>query len=115
MALPPLVDSGIRSEDMMPTEASVDVSVIQPVDFSGGAEVLDDGQGGAIVQSLEERIAMEEASISQPAHDDNLAEFLNEGYLGEISSDLRGFLRRGYGVSFRVGRDLYKGFGSTWC
>ncbi len=89
MALPPLVDSGIRSEDMMPTEASVDVSVIQPVDFSGGAEVLDDGQGGAIVQSLEERIAMEEASISQPAHDDNLAEFLNEGYLGEISSDLR--------------------------
>jgi hypothetical protein len=89
MALPPLVDSGIRPEDMIPNEASVEVPVEAPMEtFPNGAEVVDDGEGGAVVRSLEEMIAMEESMI-QPAHDDNLAEFLNGDYLGEISSDLR--------------------------
>jgi len=89
MALPPLVDSGIRPEDMVPNEASVEVPVEAPMEmFPNGAEVVDDGEGGAVVRSLEEMIAMEESMI-QPAHDDNLAEFLDEDYLGEISSDLR--------------------------
>jgi hypothetical protein len=89
MALPPLVDSGIRPEDMIPNEASVEVPVEAPMEtFPNGAEVVDDGEGGAVVRSLEEMIAMEESMI-QPAHNDNLAEFLNGDYLGEISSDLR--------------------------
>ena len=89
MALPPLVDSGIRPEDMIPNEASVDIPVEALMEtFPNGAEVVDDGEGGAVVRSLEEMIAMEESMI-QPAHDDNLAEFLDEDYLGEISSDLR--------------------------
>ena len=89
MALPPLVDSGIRPEDMMPNEASVEVPVEEQIEmFPNGAEVVEDGQGGAVVRSLEEIIAMEESMI-QPAHNDNLAEFLGEDYLGEISSDLR--------------------------
>ncbi len=89
MALPPLVDSGIRPEDMIPNEASVEVPVEEQVEmFPNGAEVVEDGQGGAVVRSLEEIIAMEESMI-QPAHNDNLAEFLGEDYLGEISSDLR--------------------------
>ena len=88
MALPPILDSGISPEDMMPTEASVDISVPQPEDFAGGAEVLDDGQGGAIIQALAEAMqgAEEEAQIP---HNANLADFLEDGYLGEISSDLR--------------------------
>ena len=89
MALPPLVDSGIRPEDMIPNEASVEVPVEEQIEmFPNGAEVVEDGQGGAVVRSLEEIIAMEESMI-QPAHNDNLAEFLGEDYLGEISSDLR--------------------------
>ena len=89
MALPPLVDSGIRPEDMMPDEASVEVPVEEQIEmFPNGAEVIDDGQGGAVVRSLEEIIAMEESMI-QPEHGDNLAEYLDEGYLGESSSDLR--------------------------
>ena len=87
MALPPLVDSGIRPEDMMADETSVDVSVPQPQSFEGGAEIIDDGQGGAIIQALSEQM-MTEVSI-EPEHDANLAEFLDEAYLGEISSDLR--------------------------
>ena len=88
MALPPLLDSGISPEDMMPTEASVDVSVAQPEDFAGGAEVLDDGQGGAIIQALAEAMQSEEPEEQIP-HNANLADYLDDGYLGEISSDLR--------------------------
>jgi hypothetical protein len=74
---------------MIPNEASVEVPVEEQIEmFPNGAEVVEDGQGGAVVRSLEEIIAMEESMI-QPAHNDNLAEFLGEDYLGEISSDLR--------------------------
>ena len=88
MALPPLIDSGISPEDMVPTEASVDVSLPQPEDFAGGAEVMDDGQGGAIIQALAEALGGEEPEEQIP-HDANLADFLDDAYLGEISSDLR--------------------------
>jgi len=88
MALPPLVDSGIRPEDMVADELSVDVSVPQPQNFDGGAEVIDDGQGGAIIQALSEEMTTE--VMIEPEHNDNLAELLDDGYLGEISSDLRG-------------------------
>ena len=88
MALPPLLDSGISPEDMMPTEASVDVSVAQPEEFAGGAEVLDDGQGGAIIQALAEAMQSEEPEEQIP-HNANLADYLDDAYLGEISSDLR--------------------------
>ena len=88
MALPPLLDSGISSEDMAPTEASVDVSVPQVEDFAGGAEITEDGQGGAIIQALVEAMQGEEAEEQIP-HNANLSEYLDDGYLGEISSDLR--------------------------
>ena len=87
MALPPIIDSGITAEDMLPNEASVDVSVPQPETFEGGAEILDDGQGGAIVQALTE--IMDQQAAPPVPHNANLAEMLDEGYLGEISSDLR--------------------------
>ena len=86
MALPPIVDSGITPEDMMNRESSVEVSVPQPETFEDGAEVIEDGQGGAIVQAL---LEMASAGPEEPDHYANLAEYLDEGYLGEISSDLR--------------------------
>ena len=88
MALPPIVDAGITAEDMIPSEASVDVPVPSLPDFSGGAQVTPDGEGGAIVQALADLIA-EEESASAMEHGANLAEFLEEGYLSEISTDLR--------------------------
>ena len=89
MALPPLVDSGIRPEDMIPTEASVDVSVAQPETFEGGAEVISDGQGGAVIQALTQALMGAEQEQQVP-HDANIAELLDDGYLGELSTDLRG-------------------------
>jgi len=91
MALPPLVDSGIRPEDMIPNEASVDISVAQPETFEGGAEVISDGQGGAVVQALAEALMGAEQEQQVP-HDANIAELLDDGYLGELSTDLRGIL-----------------------
>jgi len=69
--------------------SAVDVAVMAPENFEGGASVTDDGQGGAIVQAL--AAAMEQMSTEELIpHDANLAEFLDEGYLGEISNELQG-------------------------
>ena len=88
MALPPLVDSAITAEDMERDASSVDVSISQPETFEGGAEVIEDGMGGALVQSLAEVIAAKEEAMAVE-HSANLAEFLDDGYLGELSSELR--------------------------
>ena len=88
MALPPIVDSGISPEDMMPTEASVEVPVDDQIEmFPNGAEVIPDGDGGAIIEALGEM--MSEGPEEDIPHNANLAEYLDDGYLGEISSDLR--------------------------
>jgi hypothetical protein len=51
--------------------------------------VTDDGQGGAIIQAL--AAAMEEMSSEELIpHNANLADFLDEGYLGELSNELQG-------------------------
>jgi len=57
-------------------------------DFAGGAEVIDDGAGGAIVQAL---MQGQETEVVAEAYDHNanLAEMLDDSTLGEISSDLR--------------------------
>jgi len=88
MALPPIVDSGISPEDMMPTEASVEVPVEEQIEmFPNGAEVTPDGEGGAIIEAIQEMLVGQVEE--QIPHGANLAEYLDDGYLGEISSDLR--------------------------
>ena len=89
MALPPrpmgsLTDSGIEAPE------GIEVDVPQIEDFAGGAEILQDVDGGAIVQALmggaEEGIEVQTAVYD---HNANLAEILDESTLGEISSELR--------------------------
>jgi len=88
MALPPLVDSGIRPEDMMPTEASVEVPVERPEMFENGAEVIPDGQGGAIVQALAQALSGQMNQEELIPFDANLAEYLDDSEMGEIASEL---------------------------
>jgi hypothetical protein len=88
MALPPLVDSGIRPEDMMPTEASVEVPVEQIEMFENGAEVIPDGEGGAIVQALAEAMMGEMGQEELIPFDANLAEYLDDSDMGEIATEL---------------------------
>ena len=82
-----LVDSGI-SPEVDVDEASVEIDVNMPQEFEGGAEVLDDGQGGAIVQALMEQQPMEVTAEAYD-HNDNIAEALDDATLGELSSDIR--------------------------
>ena len=88
MALPPqpmgsLLDSGIEPPEGM------EVQIPQVEDFAGGAEVIDDGMGGAIVQALMGEAEGLEVEAEVYEHGANLAEVIDEGELGGISSDLR--------------------------
>ena len=56
-------------------------------DFSQGAEIIDDGQGGAIIQALAEMQGTE-VMTEMYNHDANLAEILDESTLGSLSSEL---------------------------
>ena len=94
MALPPrpmgtLVDSGSMQggpeDDLIP---GIDIPVEEPETFEGGASVTEGEDGSAIVEAL--YAALEEATATMDvAHDANLAEYLDDGYLGELSSELR--------------------------
>jgi hypothetical protein len=68
----------------------MEVQIPQVQDFTGGAEVMDDGMGGAIVQALmggDEQSVMVEAEVYD--HNANLAEVMDDGQLGDIASELR--------------------------
>lgn len=88
MSIPPdrmmgMVDSAIEAVPGM------EVDVPQPEDFAGGAEIMDDGAGGAIVQALQEMMGGAEVEAEEYVHDANLAEVLDDSILGELSSELR--------------------------
>lgn len=65
----------------------MEIDVPQPEEFEGGAEIFDDGAGGAIIQAL--MGGETEVVTEQYDHNANLAEILDDSILGEISSDLR--------------------------
>ena len=90
MALPPqpmgsLTDSGIEAPQGM------EVDIPQAEDFTGGAEVMQQADGSALIQAL---MGGEpdgiEVEAEQYDHMANLAEVIDEAVLGEISSELRG-------------------------
>jgi hypothetical protein len=87
MSIPPdqmqgMVDSAIEAVPGM------EIEVPEPQEFEGGAEVIDDGAGGAIIQAL---MGEEGAEVvtEEYDHNANLAEVLDDSILGEISSELR--------------------------
>ena len=93
MAMPPrpmgtLVDGGQMQGGVDENLPSVEVPVMEEQDFSGGAEVIPQEDGSAVVQALAEMIEQAEAEAPME-HNANLAEFLDEGYLGELSTELR--------------------------
>ena len=87
MSVPPdrmmgMVDSALEAVPGM------EVELPQAESFEGGAEILQDGQGGAIVQALSEMMGTEVVT-EEYDHNANLAEALDDSILGEVSSDLR--------------------------
>ena len=88
MALPPnMVVPGLNLDD---TEGlpDVEIPIDMPETFEGGAEVIPDEDGGAVIR------AIQAGELEVPKEiipfDANLAEVLDDGLLGELSSELRG-------------------------
>ena len=82
MAEIPIGPGGPEEEEL----PQVEMEIVSPEEFQGGVDVTEDGKGGAILQALE---GMEvEAEVYD--HNANLADVLDDGILGELSSDLRG-------------------------
>ena len=83
MALPPnMVAPGLDLDDTMGLP-DVEISIDAPIEFPGGAEVIDDGMGGALIQPMDlqqEMMAQEELI----PFDANLAECLDDGALGGV-------------------------------
>tara|TARA_B110000902_G_scaffold84403_2_gene100212 strand:+ start:953 stop:3493 length:2541 start_codon:yes stop_codon:yes gene_type:complete len=88
MALPPnMVVPGLDLDDTQGLP-DLEIDVSSPEMFEGGAEVIDDGQGGAIVQAMSMADEMDQGELIP--FESNLAEFLDDSTLGELSSELRG-------------------------
>ena len=93
MAIPPRltgssVDSGFMQGGPESDLPQAEFSVPTAPDFTGGAMVTETPDGGAIVQAMSEALAIMESEVNIP-HDANLAEYLDDAQLAEISSELR--------------------------
>ncbi len=121
MALPPqpmgsIVDSGLMQGGPQEEMLGQEIEVMAPEEFEGGAEVIPDGEGGAIVQAIAEATGMDINDMIE--HDSNLAEYLDEEVLTEISMDLRASFeddlqsRDAWEETYTKGLDLL-GVGST--
>ena len=87
MALPPnMVAPGLDLDDTAGLP-DVEIPIDVPMEFPNGAEIIEDGEGGAIVQAIRDG-EMEIPDEAIP-FDANLAEILDDGTLGELSSELR--------------------------
>jgi len=111
-----IVDSGLMQGGPQEEMLGQQVEVMAPEEFEGGAEVIPDGEGGAIVQAIAEATGMDINDMIE--HDSNLAEYLDEEVLTDISMDLRASFeddlqsRDAWEETYTKGLDLL-GVGST--
>jgi hypothetical protein len=92
MALPPQSFGNMMDPAMDPAAVdprlAVDIPMSGPMDFAGGAEVIE-GPEGALVQALGMQDEMMEEILQVP-FDANLAEYIDDGELGALANDLVG-------------------------
>ena len=88
MAMPPRPIGSLVDGPMMPEAQGMEIPVEGPMDFDGGAEVIEQADGSALIRALSEVAEMEGLAENLIPFDANLAEFLDEDTLGEIAGDL---------------------------
>ena len=91
MALPPRPMGSLVDPSLMPLDVTgeqTEVDVPEPMDFAMGAEIIPNEDGSVTIEELLEEVLGDEIPEDIP-HDANLAEYLDDGYLGELSSELR--------------------------
>jgi hypothetical protein len=82
-----IVDRAVMADDLLAPD--VEVSVDSPMEFPGGAEIIEDADGGVTIQAL---LGDDEALAGMPdpalEHGANLAEYINSSTLRSLSSEL---------------------------
>lgn len=82
-----LIDGGFMQGGMDEDVPQVEFSMPGAEEFSGGAIVTETEDGGAVVQGVSDALMEMEDEVQIP-HDANLAEYLEDSYLGQIASEL---------------------------
>jgi len=86
----PMVDQSLGMDEVDPAMQLEEIPVDMPMDFSGGAEVIEEDDGSAIIRSLIEAAEAEDMGAAMIEHDANLAEYLEEDVLGDLANELVG-------------------------
>ena len=99
------IGHGRPEEEELP---QVEMEIASPEEFEGGVDVTEDGKGGAILEALMGGEGMEvETEVYD--HNANLADVLDDGILGEMSSELSGLYEEDSDSRGRVGRRICQG------
>lgn len=81
-----IVDRAVLADDLM--ASGVEIPVDAPMEFPGGAEIIEDADGGVTIQALLEDDPQAGVDAAALEHGANLAEFIDESVLREIASEL---------------------------
>ena len=85
--LPPRPMGAMVDSALVPEAQGMEIPVDGPMDFAGGAEIVPQEDGSALIQALDEILEGIDTSELVP-FDANLSEFLDDSTLAEISTDL---------------------------
>jgi len=81
-----IVDRGIMADDLL--APGVEISVDSPMEFPGGAEIIEDADGGVTIQALLSDDEIDGTPPEAMEHGANLAEYINERTLSSLASEL---------------------------
>jgi hypothetical protein len=81
-----IVDRAVLADDIL--APGVEIPVDAPMDFPGGAEIIEDADGGVTIQALLEDDPVDGVDAAAMEHGANLAEFIPQMVLRALASDL---------------------------
>lgn len=81
-----IVDRGMMEDDLLAPD--VEISVDSPIEFPGGAEIIEDADGGVTVQALLGDDDLDEIPAEAMEHGANLSEYIDERTLRSLASEL---------------------------
>ena len=82
-----IVDRAMLADDLLAPD--VEISVDEPMEFPGGAEIIEDADGGVTIQALLDDNGMEFGQEDRSMeHGANLAEYIDDRTLRSLSSEL---------------------------
>ncbi len=85
--LPPRPMGAMVDSALVPEEQGFEIPVEGPMEFPGGAEIIPQEDGSALIQAIAEMAGELDVEQLIP-FDANLSEFLDDSTLAEIATDL---------------------------